>query len=405
MGIGRHSGKGRTGRKKAAVEIGKKAESLGLDVNLSKKVYEMSVGEKQTTEIMKVLHRGSRIVIMDEPTAVLTPSEIRKLFDIMRRMKEQGCAIVIITHKLGEVMEISDRITVLRDGRSIDTVVTRETGIPSLIEMMVGRRIDLKIERPATKQGEVLLDFDAVTVVGPDRKVALNDVSFKLREGEILGVAGVAGSGQKELCEAISGLTNAEKGRIFFAGENLIGKKPSEIISLGVRMGFIPEDRLGMGLVGTMDLVGNVMLKDYRDQKGIMLRRDLGAEKARSIVEKFEVLTPSIYTPVAKLSGGNIQKVLLGREIDSDPRLLVTAYPVRGLDIGASFKIYDLLNEQKKKGVGIIFVGEDLDVLIEISDRIMVMSGGVVTGTIDASLASKEEVGFLMAGGDSGGFD
>jgi simple sugar transport system ATP-binding protein len=400
MGAG---GKARGSRKKAAEEIRQTAESLGLDVKLGKKVYEMSVGEKQTTEIMKVLHRGSRIVIMDEPTAVLTPSEIRKLFEIMRRMKEQGCAIVIITHKLGEVMEISDRITVLRGGRSIDTVNTREVGIPALIEMMVGRRIDLKIDRPDTEKGETLLDFDAVTVISKDGKAALDEVSFKLHEGEILGVAGVAGSGQKELCEVIAGLTAAEKGRIFFAGENLIGKKPSEIISLGVRMGFIPEDRLGMGLVGTMDLVGNVMLKDYRDQRGIMLRRDIGAEKARAIVEKLDVLTPSVYTPVAKLSGGNIQKVLLGREIDSEPKLLVTAYPVRGLDIGASFKIYDLLNEQKKKGVGIVFVGEDLDVLLEISDRILVMSGGKVTGVLDATRTTKEEVGFLMAGGDSGG--
>jgi len=390
-------------RKKIENKIIELSDRYGLDVNPRKKVYEMSVGEKQTLEIVKVLYRGARILIMDEPTAVLTPQEIDKLFAIVRNMKNEGNAVVIITHKLGEVMEISDRITVLRRGESVGTLVTRDTDIPTLIEMMVGRRVDLSIYRePANTAGaEPLLRVDGVTVVNSDKKHALDGVSFDLFRGEILGVAGVAGSGQKELCETIAGLQTAEKGRIYFGGENILGKTPREIIKLGIRMGFIPEDRLGMGLVGTMDIVHNIILKEYQNQKGIVLKRGPSTEKAKKIVERLDILTPSIYTPVSKLSGGNIQKVLLGREIDSNPKVLITAYPVRGLDIGASYRIYDLLSEQKASGVGVIFIGEDLDVLIELCDRIVVLSGGKITGILNAALAGKSEIGFLMTGGSA----
>ncbi|MDR3364154.1 MAG: ABC transporter ATP-binding protein, partial [Clostridiales Family XIII bacterium] len=386
-------------QKKLDRKITELSDRYGLDVNPRKKVYEMGVGEKQTLEIIKVLYRGARILIMDEPTAVLTPQEIDKLFAIVRNMKNEGCAVVIITHKLGEVMEISDRITVLRKGESIGTLVTRRTDIGALIEMMVGRRVDLRIQREVFEKKEPLLRVCDVTVTAKDKKSALDGVSFELFQGEILGVAGVAGSGQKELCETIAGLQAAEKGRIFFGGENILGKSPREIIRLGIRMGFIPEDRLGMGLVGSMDIVHNIILKEYQNQKGFLLRRGPSIEKAKKIVERLDILTPSIYTPVSKLSGGNIQKVLLGREIDSEPKALITAYPVRGLDIGASYLIYSLLNEQKAKGVGIIFIGEDLDVLIELCDRIIVLSGGRITGLLSAAQASKEEIGFLMAGG------
>ena len=388
-------------RKKLQEDILELSDRYGLDISPKKKVYEMSVGEKQTLEIIKVLYRGARILIMDEPTAVLTPQEIDKLFAIIRNMKNEGCAIVIITHKLGEVMEISDRITVLRRGESVGTLVTRKTEIPTLIEMMVGRRVDLSIKRApvSTEDEEPLLKVDGLTVVNKDNKYILNGIRFELRRGEILGVAGIAGSGQKELCETITGLQAAEKGRIYFEGKNILGKSPRDIIRLGVRMGFIPEDRLGMGLVGAMDIVHNIILKEYQNQKGIVLRRGPSTVKAKKIVEQLDILTPSINTPVSRLSGGNIQKVLLGREIDSDPKLLITAYPARGLDIGSSYRIYDLLNEQKARGAGIIFVGEDLDVLIELCDRVMVLSGGRVTGTLNAAYTTKEEIGFLMVGG------
>ena len=374
------------------------SDNYGLDVEPDKKVYEMSVGEKQTLEIIKVLYRGAEILIMDEPTAVLTPQEIKKLFRVIRNMKDKGCSIIIITHKLNEVMEISDRITVLRKGTSANTVETSKAEIPSLIEMMVGKKVDLDIKRETYEGVTPLLAMDQVTVKDAEGKNALDSVSLVISNYEIIGVAGVAKSGQKELCEAIAGLIPIDKGRIFFEGDNIVGKTPRDIIRLGIRMGFIPEDRLGMGLVGNMDIVHNIVLKDYMSQKGIVLKRGPSVTKAAKIVEALDIKTPSIYTQVKKLSGGNIQKVLLGREIDSNPKVLITAYPVRGLDIGASYKIYDLLNEQKKKGVGILFVGEDLDVLMALCDRIAVLCHGKITGVVNPKNVTKEEIGLLMTG-------
>lgn len=394
------SGKGQFIKgKELTKEIQALSDRYGLDVDPNKKVYEMSVGEKQTLEIIKVLYRGAKILIMDEPTAVLTPQEIKRLFSIIRSMKEQGCAVVIITHKLNEVMDISDRITILRRGQSIETVNTKEVEIPSLIEMMVGKKVDLALTKEMGKTEEVLLDVDGLCVSTKDNKHALTDVTFQLYSGEILGIAGVAGSGQKEICETIAGLLPAQKGRIFFEKANILGKTPRDIIRLGIRMGFIPEDRLGMGLVGSMDMVHNIILKDYQNQPGIFLKREKSAAKAKELIEKLEIKTPSIYYPIKKLSGGNIQKVLLGREIDSNPKVLITAYPARGLDIGASYKIYDLLNQQKANGVGVLFIGEDLDVLMDLCDRIMVFCGGKMTGIVDPSQMTKEDIGLLMAGG------
>ena len=384
--------------KKLTEKIREISDQYGLDIDPDKKVYDMSVGEKQTLEIIKVLYRGARILIMDEPTAVLTPQEINKLFQILRNMRNQGCAIVIITHKLNEVMEISDCITILRKGKSINTVPTDDVEVPELIEMMVGKKVDLDIHKESFENNKPLLAIDGVTVRDREGKNALEGINFTLCDYEILGVAGVAKSGQKELCEVIAGLISAEKGRIFFEGENILGKSPREIISLGIRMGFIPEDRLGMGLVGSMDIVHNIVLKDYQGQPGIFLKRGPSIKKANKIVESLDIKTPNIFTAVKKLSGGNIQKVLLGREIDSSPKVLITAYPVRGLDIGASYKIYELLNEQKAEGVGILFVGEDLDVLMALCDRIVVLCHGKITGIVNPDNVTKEEIGLLMTG-------
>lgn len=391
-------GKFFTHGKELSQRIKELSDKYGLDVDPDKKVYDMSVGEKQTLEIIKVLYRGANILIMDEPTAVLTPQEIKKLFFVIRNMKEKGCSIIIITHKLNEVMEISDRVTVLRKGRSIGTVNTNETKVSSLIEMMVGKKVDLSIEKKKFNNKRPLLRLDDVTVLDGEGKAALSNVSFEINSNEIVGVAGVANSGQKELCESIAGLIKVNKGRIYFENSNIVGKTPRDIIKLGIRMGFIPEDRLGMGLVGSMDIVHNMILKDYQNQPGIILRREQCIKKAEKIVKELDIQTPSIYTPVKKLSGGNVQKVLLGREIDSSPRVLITAYAVRGLDIGASYKIYDLLNEQKQRGVGVLFVGEDLDVLMDLCDRIIVMCHGEVTGIVDPEKVSKEEIGLLMTG-------
>lgn len=384
--------------KKLAKEVKALSDKYGLDVDPDKKVYDMSVGEKQTLEIIKVLYRGARILIMDEPTAVLTPQEIKKLFRVIRNMKEQGCSVVIITHKLNEVMEISDRVTVLRKGRSIGTVVTADTEVSDLIEMMVGKKVDLSIEKKKFSDKKPLLQLDEITVLNGEGKEAVSGVSFDINSHEIVGVAGVANSGQKELCEAIAGLVKTQKGRIFFDGENIVGKTPRDIIKLGIRMGFIPEDRLGMGLVGGMDIVHNIILKDYQNRPGFILHRGPCVEKAKKIVRELDIQTSSIYTPVKKLSGGNVQKVLLGREIDSSPRVLITAYPVRGLDIGASYKIYELLNQQKAAGVGVLFVGEDLDVLMDLCDRVVVLCHGEVTGIVDPDKVTKEDIGLLMTG-------
>lgn len=385
--------------KELARKVREVSDQYGLDVNPDKKVYDMSVGEKQTLEIIKVLYRGAKILILDEPTAVLTPQEIKRLFQILRNMKAQGCAVVIITHKLNEVMEISDRVTVLRKGSSIGTVETAKVEVANLIEMMVGKKVDLAIKKDLYENKKPLLEVDNLSVLDQDKKPALDQVSFTLNGSEILGVAGVAGSGQKELCETIAGLIHADKGRIFFEGGNIVGKSPRDIIRLGIRMGFIPEDRLGMGLVGNMDIVHNLILKDYQSQPGIFLKRGPCVEKANKIVSKLDISTPDIYTPVKRLSGGNIQKVLLGREIDAAPKVLITAYAVRGLDIGASYKIYDLLNEQKARGVGVLFIGEDIDVLMDLCDRIVVLCGGRLTGIVDPTQVTKEEIGLLMTGG------
>lgn len=384
--------------KKQYERIKEMCSRYGLDIDLKKKIYDMSVGEKQNIEIIKVLLRGADILIMDEPTAVLTPQEIEKLFCIMGNMKKDGHTIVIITHKLDEVMEVADRITVLRNGETVGTVKKDETNLKLLTELMVGRPMDLSIKRADTQKGTKALEIKNLCASGEGRVKVLDNVSFDIMEGEILGVAGVAGSGQKELCESIAGLYPIESGDICYKGESIVGKSPRDIIAKGVSMSFVPEDRLGMGLVGSMDIVDNVVLKDYYKGRGLLVDREPAKEKARKIIKELEVQTPGINFPVKKLSGGNIQKVLLGRELESDPKVLITAYPVRGLDVGATYTIYKLINEEKKKGVAVLYIGEDIDVLIELCDRIMVLCSGKVMGIVDARHAVREKIGLMMAG-------
>ena len=380
----------------------KLTEKYGLEVEPEKKIYNMSVSEKQTVEILKVLYRNADILILDEPTAVLTPQETKKLFRILRKMKEQGSAIIIITHKLNEVMEISDRVTILRKGQSVETVNTSETNEKQLTELMVGRPVTLEIQRPQCEDVFTRLKIVDLSVKAADGNMAVKDLNLEIKAGEILGVAGVAGSGQKELCESIAGLIPVQAGAILHNKENIVGKTPREIANLGISLGFVPEDRLGMGLVASMGMVDNILLKTYDKTKGIFIDRKPARKMAEDLVEKLGVVTPSVDTPVRLMSGGNVQKVLLGREIESNPSVLVTAYPVRGLDINSSYTIYDLLNEQKKKGVAVLFIGEDLDVLLQISDRIMVMCHGEAIGVVDAKSTTKEELGLMMAGKKKG---
>ncbi len=393
---------GKHNLKTSSKEIKKICEQYGFDIDLKKKIYTMSVSEKQTVEIIKVLYRGADILILDEPTAVLTPQEAEKLFAILRRMREDGKCIIIITHKLHEVLSLSDRVSVLRKGEYIGTVNTNETSESELTEMMVGKKIDLNIQRDDPKNTAERLAVNNITCVDKTGSVMLDNVSFSVKSGEILGIAGIAGSGQRELLESIAGLQRLEYGDIFYFDpqtnkkESLRDKTPIQIRQMGVRLSFVPEDRLGMGLVGNMDIVDNMMLRSYSKGHSLFLKRKKPKNLAMKIINDLEVVTPSANTPVRRLSGGNVQKVLVGREIAASPTVLMVAYPVRGLDINSSYMIYNLLNQQKAQGVAVIFVGEDLDVLVELCDRIMVIGSGRVTGIVDARTTTKEEIGLLM---------
>ena len=431
-------------------------QKYGFQLNPQKKIHEMSVSEKQTVEIVKVLYRGADILILDEPTAVLTPQEIEKLFEILRRMRDDGKSIIIITHKMNEVLSLSDRVAVMRKGEHIATVETKNTNEKELTEMMMGEKVELNIERSEPKNLVDRLVIENICSKNEEGLPVLNNVSFTARGGEILGIAGIAGSGQRELLESIAGLLPLESGSIIFnrpkkglpvsfyhksftevlalaeqgkfhyedgtpvsfdgmhhaqirelvnEGKilfneddvtNLRDKTPLEIRELGVRLAFVPEDRLGMGLVGNMDIVDNVMLRSYRRGKSVFLDRDNPHDLAMHLIKELNIVTPDEHTPVRKLSGGNIQKVLVGREIAAAPSVFMAAYPVRGLDINASYGIYNMLNKQKEQGVAVIFVGEDLDVLIELCDRIVVIASGEITGIVDARSTTKEEIGLLM---------
>ncbi|MDD6704118.1 MAG: ABC transporter ATP-binding protein [Clostridiaceae bacterium] len=393
---------GKFNMKKSTAKIQKILDRYGFELDLNKKIYQMSVSEKQTVEIVKVLYRGADILILDEPTAVLTPQETEKLFNVLRNMRRDDKSIIIITHKLNEVMEISDKVAVLRKGEYIGTVNTSETNESVLTEMMVGKKIDLNIERTEVENKEDRLIVNNMCYVNRDGVKVLNHVSFTAKSGEILGIAGIAGSGQRELLESIAGLRHLTHGSILYNNaktgkqDNLRDKTPVQIRELGIRLSFVPEDRLGMGLVGNMDIVDNMMLRSYKKGKTAFLEKKEPRDLAEKIIDELEVVTPSVNTPVRRLSGGNVQKVLVGREIAASPTVLMAAYPVRGLDINSSYLIYNLLNEQKQKGVAVIFVGEDLDVLLELCDRIVVISSGQISDIVDARTATKEQLGLLM---------
>ncbi len=400
MALG-HKDDGRLNRKAIAAKIREISEKYGFHIDPNKKVYDMSVSEKQTVEIVKVLYRGADVLILDEPTAVLTPQETERLFQVLRNMKADGKSVVIITHKLNEVMEISDKVAVLRKGQYIGTVETAQTNPQALTEMMVGHAVSLNIARPEPVDPKPRLEVKGVTVTDAEGVKKLDNVTFTACSGEILGIAGIAGSGQKELLEAIAGLQSVDVGSIIYSPEGeqpyeLVGKSAMQIRNAGISLAFVPEDRLGMGLVGDMGMVGNMMLRSWRKGKGAFVDWKDPSELAEQVKEQLGVITPSVIYPVRRLSGGNVQKVLVGREIASSPTVLMSAYAVRGLDINTSYTIYNLMTEQKEKGVAVIFVGEDLDVLLELCDKILVLCAGQVSGIVDARTTTKEEVGLLM---------
>ena len=396
---------GRLNMDKKNREIKELADTYGFDLEPQKKIYDMTVSQKQTVEIIKVLYRGADILILDEPTAVLTPQETEKLFVILRNMKKAGKSIIIITHKLNEVLEISDRVAVLRKGKDIGTIDTKDATVESLTEMMVGQKVDLNIERDQPEKPKEKLAVSDVSVYDREGVEVVKHVSFHAKSGEILGIAGVSGSGQKELLEAISGLQTVANGTITYVDatgkETVISNMDVETRrrqNIKLSFAFVPEDRLGMGLVGSMDLIDNMLLSRYDKGKGVVADRKAPKELAEKIVKDLDVVTPSVHTPVSRLSGGNVQKVLVGREIAENPEVLVVSYPVRGLDINSSYAIYNLLNEQKRQGVAVICVIEDLDVLLELCDRILILHAGEVSGIVDARAVTKDELGLYMAG-------
>ena len=374
----------------------------GFEVDPRQKIYDMSVSQKQTVEIVKALYRGADILILDEPTAVLTPQETDKLFAVLRNMRDAGKAVVIITHKMHEVEALSDRVAILRHGQFIGDMPTKTTNAQEMTNMMVGHAVTLNIARPEPVDPKPRIEVKNLSVRSIDGILKLDDVSFTANSGEILGIAGISGCGQKELLEAIAGLQPIESGSISYieddgTREELVGRDPLAIAEMGVALSFVPEDRLGM------DLADNMMLRSFRKGRGIFTDRKSPRKLAQDVVNELEVSTPGISTPVRRLSGGNVQKVLVGREIASAPTVLLTAYAVRGLDINSSYTIYELINKQKAAGVAVIYVGEDLDVLLELADKILVLCGGKVSGLIPGRGAKKRDVGMMMTklGGNS----
>ena len=385
----------------AAERVEQICDAYGFDVDPRQKVYNMSVSQKQTVEIVKMLYRGADILILDEPTAVLTPQEADKLFAVLRKMKDDGKAIVIITHKLQEVKDISDRVAVLRKGAYVGEMATADATTEEMTTMMVGHQVSLNIDRPEPVNRRERIRVAGLTVRDGAGVVRLKNVSFSAYAGEILGIAGISGSGQRELLEAIAGLQVVDTGSVEYVeddgdSEQLLGKDPVEIQGMGVSLAFVPEDRLGMGLVANMDLTDNMMLRTFREGSTPFIDRKAPKELAEKVVEELDVKTSGISMPVSLMSGGNVQKVLVGREIASAPTVLLAAYAVRGLDVNSSYMIYDLINKQKQSGVAVIYVGEDLDVLLELCDRILVLCGGRVSGVVDGRSATKNEVGLMM---------
>ena len=369
---------GRLNMEAVAQRVRDICEKYGFDVDPNQKIYDMSVSQKQTVEIIKVLYRGADILILDEPTAVLTPQETDKLFAVLRNMRDAGKAIVIITHKMHEVEDLSDRVAVLRHGQFIGDMPTKSTNAQEMTNMMVGHPVTLNIDRPDPVDPKPRIEVKNLTVRSIDGILKLDDV-----------------------LEAIAGLQPIESGSVSYieddgTREELIGKDPLAIAQMGVALSFVPEDRLGMGLVGSMDLADNMMLRSFRKGRGFFTDRKSPRKLAQNVVDELEVSTPGISTPVRRLSGGNVQKVLVGREIASAPTVLLTAYAVRGLDINSSYTIYNLINKQKAAGVAVIYVGEDLDVLLELADKILVLCGGKVSGIVEGRSASKRDVGMMM---------
>jgi len=383
---------------KTKCRIGEIAQKYGLHVDADAYIWQLSVGEQQRVEILKMLYRGADILILDEPTAVLTPQEIKELFNTLRRMADEGHTVIFITHKLDEVMTISDRITVLRGGQLIATLRTCNTSKEALARLMVGRPI-LQVQKTPAEKGDCILRVASVQAQSDKRLPALKGVSFQILSGEILGIAGVAGNGQRELAEVITGLRPTTAGSIRINNVDVTNCAPCRIIDQGV--GHVPEDRLGMGLVANLAVSDNIIMKEYRRptlSKGPFLSRPSIRGFVDKLIKRFEIATPSQETPVKLLSGGNLQRTILAREISALPKLLVAVHPTRGLDIGATESVHKVLLDHRSKGAAILLISEDLDEILALSDRVAVLYEGEIMGIVPSAQADIEELGLMMAG-------
>lgn len=382
-------------------EVEQLSESLQMPIDPDAKIWQLSIGEQQRVEIMKAVRSGSRVLILDEPTAVLTPQEAKELFRTIRAMASRGHSVIVITHKLHEVLEVADRITVLRGGRSIGTVEKVGATPQSLAALMVGRDVDVARRQDGSSViGDVMLEVEGLTALGDRGGEALRDVSLSVRTGEVLGIAGVAGNGQRELAEAVTGLRPLVSGTVRVAGAELRTGDPRSAITAGIA--HVPEDRLHTGVAPNLPIASNIALKSYRtDAAGPFLRLRRIRARALEMIGRYDVKAPGPETPARQLSGGNLQKVVLAREFSSEPRILVAAAPTRGLDVGAIETVHEYLRAAAAAQVAVLLISEDLDEVMTLSDRIAVMYEGAVVGEVDARTATVEEIGLLMAGGRS----
>ncbi len=386
-------------RERAAERIRRISEQYHLDVDPDAYVKDIPVGVQQRVEIIKLLYREADIIILDEPTAVLTPQEADELFKIMRSLAEQGKSIIFITHKLREVMDAADRITVLRRGKVIGTTTPEKATQAKLAEMMVGRAVKLGVDKKPAKPGEVVLEVEDLVVLDERNQVAVDGVSFEVRAGEILGIAGVQGNGQTELVEAVTGLKAPFSGSIRFQGEDISRADPRRITELG--SAHVPEDRQRDGLVLPFPVADNLVLNTYYQvpfTRGVVLQPEAILRTAEQRIREFDIRTPSPLTPVSSLSGGNQQKLIVAREFSRPIRLLVASQPTRGLDVGSIEYIHKSIVEKRDEGTAVLLVSPELDEIMELSDRIAVLYRGKIVGMLDAAEATKEQVGLLMAG-------
>jgi len=384
---------------RVSARIEELSSAYGLKVTPSAVVWQLSVGERQRVEIMKALYRDARLLVLDEPTAVLTPGEVDDLFRVLRQMTADGRGLVFISHKIREVMALSDRITVLRGGRRVGTVRPAETSPEALADMMVGHRIARDRRGEASTPGEVRLQVQGLRVRGDRGADAVRDVSLDVRAGEIVGIAGVSGNGQRELAEAIAGLRTPAAGSIRIDGIELAGHGPAASRRAG--LGYVPEERMRDGVVPDFTVAENLILTDSHSDavthRGF-LRRHAIRRRAGDLVTAFDVRTPSLDTPTRNLSGGNIQKLIMARELSGDPAVLLVAQPTRGIDLAASHYIHDRLLEHRARGIAILIVSEDLDEVISLSDRILVMYEGAIIGEAGPETSTREAIGLMMAG-------